>query len=178
MNEEEALTFVPLTRDDFALVVQWLARPHVAQWWHRPQGLAAFEAEYLGCLDGTDPTLVFICWSDGAPIAFVQTYRVDDEPAYREAVGLAHAAGMDLFLVDADRRGAGLGPRVIRATVARMWATYPEVERVVASPSVHNTRSIRAFEKSGFARDRPVTVPGEIDDELVMVCERPRPTAT
>jgi aminoglycoside 6'-N-acetyltransferase len=174
MVKEEALTFVALARDDFPLVVEWLARPHVAQWWHQPQGLEAFEADYLPCLDGTDPTLVFICWSADTPLAFVQTYRVDDEPAYRKAVGLERAAGMDLFLVDADRRGAGLGPLVIRATVERIWASYAEVERVVASPSVHNTRSIRAFEKSGFTRDRPVAVPGEIDDELVMVCERAR----
>jgi aminoglycoside 6'-N-acetyltransferase len=177
MADDEALTFVPLMRHDFTRVVGWLAQPHVAEWWHKPQGLEAFEAEYGPCVDGTDPTLVFICTSDATPMAFVQMYRIDDEPAYKEAVGLEQAAGMDLFLVEADRRGLGLGPRVIRATVEKIWATYPDVQRVGASPSVRNERSIRAFEKSGFARRGPVTVPGEVDDELVMVCERPRATA-
>jgi aminoglycoside 6'-N-acetyltransferase len=181
VDEDEAITFVPLTRADFPKVVTWLAQPHVAEWWHRPQGTEAFEAEYGPSVDGTDPTLAFICTSSASsasgataatPLAFVQMYRIDDEPAYHAAVKIEQAAGMDLFLVDGARCGTGLGPRVIRATVAKIWATYADVDRVVASPSVHNARSIKAFEKSGFSRRGPVTVPGEIDEELVMVRER------
>jgi len=170
---ESDLTFIPLTRDDFPLVVEWLARPHVAQWWREPQGHEAFEREYGPCVDGTDPTLVFICTLESTPVGFVQIYRVDDEPEYKAAVRLDDAAGVDLFLCDADRTNMGLGPQVIRRAVEQIWDSYPDVRRAMASPSVHNARSIRAFEKSGFATMGAVVVPGEIDEEMVLVYERP-----
>lgn len=175
MAVEGELTLVPLTRADFPMVVEWLARPHVAEWWHRPQGAVAFEGEYGPVVDGADPTRVCICSEDGVPVGFVQYYRLDDEPGYAEAVGVAQGAGLDLFVADTDRRGHGLGPRIIAATVARIFADYPDLARAMASPSVHNARSIRAFEKAGFEARGAVTVPKEPDPEMVMVCERPGP---
>jgi aminoglycoside 6'-N-acetyltransferase len=166
------LSFIPLTRDDFPRVVEWLARPHVARWWHEPQGYEAFEREYGPCLDGSDPTLVFICALGSTPVGFVQIYRVDDEPRYKTAVGVDDAAGLDLFVSDADRTNFGLGTRIIGRAVELIWTSYPDVRRAMASPSVHNARSIRAFEKCGFVAQGAVTVPGEVDDEMVMVCER------
>ncbi len=39
----------------------------------------------------------------------MQIYRVDDEPAYKEAVAVDDAAGIDLFLADPERCNKGLG---------------------------------------------------------------------
>lgn len=169
------LSFVALARAHFPLVVGWLARPHVAAWWHQPQGAEAFEAEYGPCVDGDDPTRAFLGLLGSEPVAFVQIYRVDDEPTYKNAVGVERAAGLDLFLADAERCDQGLGTRVITAAVELLWDAYPEVARAVASPSVHNARSIRAFEKSGFTAKGAVSVPDEVDQEMVMVRERPTP---
>jgi aminoglycoside 6'-N-acetyltransferase len=172
---ERGLVLRPLARDDFDRVVRWLAEPHVAEWWGAPLTIGGVEKEFGPCIDGIDPTRVFIVSLDGAAFGLVQIYRLSDNPEYERAVGVADAAGVDLLIGEADRRGQGDGPRIIRAAVELIWDEYGEVRYAMAGPSVRNTRSHRAFEKAGFAAVRQVTVPGEVDDEMVFVC--PRPTA-
>ena len=168
-----APSFVALSRHHFPLLVEWLARPHVAQWWTHPQGAAAVENEFGPCVDGTDPTEVLLCAMDDQLIGLVQLYRLDDNPDYANAVGLPGAAGVDLFIGEADRLGVGLGPAIIAAALERVWRRYPDVPCAMAGPSVRNVRSIRAFEKCGFIAQGPVRVPDEEDEEMVLVCPRP-----
>jgi aminoglycoside 6'-N-acetyltransferase len=172
---EGPLVLRPLARTDFELVVQWLAQPHVAEWWGAPLGVEGVEKEFGPCIDGADPTQVFIVADDAAPLGLVQIYRLADNADYERAVGVDDAAGVDLLVGEAARRGHGVGPRVIRAAVDLIWVAYPEVRYALAGPSWRNTRSHRAFEKAGFEALRRVTVPGEDDDEMIFVC--PRPTA-
>jgi aminoglycoside 6'-N-acetyltransferase len=171
----DQLDLRPLRRDDLALVVEWLSRPHVAEWWAAPQGAEEVEQEFGPCIDGTDPTLVFVCTVAAIPVGMVQLYRLDDNPDYARAVGLAGGAGIDLFIGEGDRRGQGLGPAIITLAAQTIWRHYPEVSCAMAGPSVRNARSIRAFEKCGFSTWGTVSIPGETDDALVLVC--PRPTA-
>jgi Acetyltransferase (GNAT) domain len=103
---EPGLILRPLSRADFAMVVGWLARPHVAAWWGAPLDLAGVEQEYGPCVDGTDPTEVFICSEGPMPIGLIQIYRLADNAAYERAVGVDKAAGVDLFVADATRLGA------------------------------------------------------------------------
>jgi len=170
---EADLILRPLSRADFARVAGWLARPHVAAWWGTPLDLAGVEKEYGPSVDGTDPTEVFICSDGPTPIGLVQIYRLADNGAYERAVGVGNAAGVDLFVADAARLGLGVGPRLIGQALELAWAHYAEVTSAMAGPSVYNFRSHRAFEKAGFHAVGPVTVPGEEDDELVLVCPRP-----
>ncbi|HEX3795102.1 MAG TPA: GNAT family N-acetyltransferase [Acidimicrobiales bacterium] len=167
------LTLRPLARADFPMVVEWLARPHVQEWWGEPLSADGVEAEFGPCVDPGDPTLVFVCEVDGHPVGLAQCYRMADNADYAIAVGIDDGAGIDLLLADAARRGQGLGPRIIAAVAAVAWERYPEISRVLAGPSVHNTRSHRAFEKAGFTAWRQVTVPDEDDDEMIFVLERP-----
>jgi RimJ/RimL family protein N-acetyltransferase len=167
------LVLRPLSRSDFPLVVDWLARPHVAEWWGAPLDPAGVEKEFGRTVDGADPTEVFVALEGGAPIGLLQIYRLADNPDYQRAVAVDDGAGVDLFLADADRRGQGLGPRLIAEALGLIWARYPEVQRAMAGPSVRNVRSHRAFERAGFQAMGPVTVPGEPEDELVLVCPRP-----
>ncbi len=160
--------FRPVGPGDLALLERWLAEPHVARWWPTTTD------EFAAVMAGEDPTGVFVIEVDGRPAGLIQSYRLADEPEYARAVGVADAAGMDLLLGDPDLVGRGLGPAVIaRFVEAQVWPAYPEVRRCMAGPSVANIRSQRAFEKAGFGRLGVVTVPGEPDDEVVMVLERP-----
>jgi aminoglycoside 6'-N-acetyltransferase len=172
---EPALVLRPLARDDFDLVAGWLAQPHVTEWWGAPLTAEGVEKEFGPCVDGTDPTRVFIVADHSAAFGLVQIYRLADNVDYERAVGLTDAAGVDLLIGESDRRGHGVGPRIIRAAVELIWQGYDDVRFAMAGPSWRNTRSHRAFEKAGFRAVRQVTVEGEDDDELVFVC--PRPTA-
>jgi aminoglycoside 6'-N-acetyltransferase len=162
-----------LSRDDFGLLVTWLARPHVAEWWGDPLDPAGVEKEFGPCVDGTDPTRVFVCRLGDGPIGLVQIYRLADEPDYERAVGVVEGAGMDLFIGEADHLGQGWGTEILRRALDVIWKSYPEVRRAMAGPSIRNVRSQHVFEKAGFRALRQVSVPGEAEDELIMACERP-----
>jgi aminoglycoside 6'-N-acetyltransferase len=168
-----AIDFRPLTRADFAQVAEWIGRPHVARWWTDPRDLTGIEAEYGPCVDGSDPTRVFLIVSDDRTVGLIQCYRLADEPDYAASVGVDDAAGIDLFVGEDDARGGGFGSRVLAAFVDRVvWPSYPEVARAMAGPSVANLRSQRAFEKAGFVRRHVAVVAGGADPEQVMVLER------
>ena len=107
------------------------------------------EKEYGPCVDGTDPTEVFICSEGPLPVGLIQIYRLADNVAYERAVGVDNAAGVDLFVADAARLGQGMGPRLIGQALELAWAHYPEVASAMAGPSVHNVRSHRPSRRPG-----------------------------
>lgn len=170
--------FRRLKRGDFNLLVDWLSTPHVSYWWGGPRDLAGVEAEFGPCVDGVDPTLVFVVEiSDPAigcvPVGMVQSYMLRDTPEYETAVGVREAAGMDLFIGDRNLVGTGLGKKIIARFVREIgWRAFPGAKRYMAGPSVRNVRSRRAFESAGFVYSGLAHVPGEADPEAVMVLER------
>jgi aminoglycoside 6'-N-acetyltransferase len=173
MDNEPDLTLVPLTRDHFPLLVDWLAQPHVVRWWGEPASMDGIEAEYGPCLDGEDPTQLFLIREGEQPIGMVQIYRMADNPDYGAVVGYPAAGALDLFIGDLAACNRGLGTRVIGLATERIWLTYPEVTGALAGPSAHNGQSIRAFEKAGFRSVATATVPGEVDEEIILYHDRP-----
>ncbi|HWA66929.1 MAG TPA: acetyltransferase, partial [Mycobacteriales bacterium] len=60
-SHTDNLRFRPLVRDDLPMLFEWLRQPHVAKWWREvPADLAAVEAEYGPCIDGADPTELYV----------------------------------------------------------------------------------------------------------------------
>jgi aminoglycoside 6'-N-acetyltransferase len=173
VTAEPDLTLVPLRRTDFPLLVDWLAQPHVARWWKSPKTLHEVEAEFGPCLDGSDPTVLFLVRERDRSIGLVQIYRMVDNPDYAAAVGFLEAGALDLFIGDPADCNRGLGSALIALACDRIWSMYPEVSGVVAGPSVRNERSIRAFEKAGFQSAGSVTVPGEDEEERIVYRDRP-----
>ena len=168
------IRFRPLTRLDFPAIVAWLHEPHVAEWWTDPSDIASIERQYGPCVDGTDPTRVFVILAGDRPVGLIQTYRLDDNPDYAAAVGVENGAGVDLFVGDPTVVGGGFGSSALRLFLDQVvWQIYPDLSKCMAGPSVRNLRSQRAFEKAGFARVRVAHVPNEDDDELIMVATRP-----
>ena len=111
------VTVRPLARADLARLSGWLAEPHVARWWRDPNDLAAVTATYQPCIDGTDPTEVFVIEAEGRPAGFIQRYLTADDPDWDRAVQATGAvtgcsAGID-YLIDRDQLtgpGATLHP--------------------------------------------------------------------
>jgi aminoglycoside 6'-N-acetyltransferase len=150
------LQFRLLGRPDLALLAQWLAVPHVQTWWGEDSDPASVERRYGPAVDGTDPTELFIVERDGDPIGFVQRYRLDDNPEWQTALGVAgvpnHGAGIDYFIARETLTGHGLGPEIIDLFVEDTWDRYPDVTAIVVSVAQDNRRSWRALEKAGFRR--------------------------
>ena len=69
-----AVDFRGLARSDFPLVASWLAEPLVARWWNHEHSMEALEREFGGCIDGREPTDVFIASLGSQPFGLIQRY--------------------------------------------------------------------------------------------------------
>jgi len=139
--------FRPLTAADLPLLQEWVARPHVAEWWDGEIELEQGLAQYLATLDGEE-------------IGYIQSYQaaVCHRGGWWLEVSDGGVFGIDQFLADGGRLGQGLGTRMVRAFVERLLAD-PQVTRVQVDPSPANARAIRSYEKAGFHRVGEIVTP-------------------
>ena len=160
----EEIGFRPLAHEDLPLVFDWLNREHVKRWWREAPTLADVEAKYGPRIAGDAKTDMYVIEVDGVPSGMIQTYLVSDHPEWIGAE--PGAAGVDLFIAEERLTGRGLGPRILTEFTSRIVFADPAVTACVAAPEIGNDRSLRAFEKAGFVREREIQ--GEWGPELLM----------
>ncbi|MGO9046110.1 MAG: GNAT family N-acetyltransferase [Xanthobacteraceae bacterium] len=145
--------FGPMTAGDFPIVRRWLVMPHVSEWWGDPDEQFALVSDDLShrAMDQ------FIVELDRRPFAYLQCY--DPNAWANHGFGaLPHGArGIDQFIGEEDMIAQGHGSALVRAFADGLLDTG--VPQVLTDPSPANTRAIRAYEKAGFGKDRPVTTP-------------------
>lgn len=171
MYQRSAITFRPLEQDDFRLMYRWLRDPEVARWYGRaPETLAEVEGKYASRISGEEPVQCFIVSYHEKPVAYVQTYRIDHDFEYAEALGVDRdAAGVDLFVGESAFRYRGFGAVMLRMFVDLIVFGEPRISCCVIAPSVSNVSAIRAYEKAGFRHIKTVRVPQESEPEYVMI---------
>ena len=169
-----SVTFRPLNRSDFPLLQEWLSAPHVAVWWHEPLDLASVEVKYGPRVDGAEPTHVFVIEHGGRPVGWIQWYLWLDYPEHalqlRAELG---SAGIDLAIGELAMTGLGLGPVAIREFLRQIVFRDRSVSAVITDPEEGNLRSLRAFEKAGFAVTNTVQLAGENFKRRVVRMDRP-----
>jgi aminoglycoside 6'-N-acetyltransferase len=144
--------FRPMSSGDLPLIRQWLARPHVSEWWGNPMKQYALVS---GDLDepATDQFIVSV---GGWPFGYLQCYDLTE---WKTGFGPQPSGtrGIDLFIGAPDMIERGHGSALIRSFVDdRLQKGAP---RIVTDPDPVNTRAVRAYEKAGFRRDRMVDTP-------------------
>src|SRR5256885_13401446 len=144
--------FRPMTAADLPLIRQWLARPHVREWWGDPDEQHALVG---GDLD--EPAMdQFVVSTSGSDFGYIQCY---DLTAWNSGFG-EHprgTRGIDQFIGEPDMIERGHGSAFIGAFVdARLREGAP---RIVTDPDPANTRAGRAYEKAGFAKAGMVDTP-------------------
>jgi aminoglycoside 6'-N-acetyltransferase len=151
----------PMARADFPALLGWLRAVHVEAWfpWVHPDTeppAAAVEAEYGPCIDGVDPTELFVVEVSSRPVGFVQRYRISANPEWAAALAVAAevdaAFGIDYAIGDVELIGRGVGSAAIELLVNDTFARYPDVDSVVVAMQQANRASWRALEKVGFER--------------------------
>jgi RimJ/RimL family protein N-acetyltransferase len=141
-----------MTRADVQLIFDWIADPDISRWWgERPERIEEIEGKYIPRLDGSEPITCIIAELDGVPFAFLQWYRLRDEPEH-PAVGLVPEgyAALDLFVGPADGRGRGLGQQMIRVFMTEVIATHADVAGFAIDPAEANLRAIGAYRAAAF----------------------------
>jgi aminoglycoside 6'-N-acetyltransferase len=145
-----AYRFSALGPADLALIRQWLAMPHVVEWWGDPQ--QQFE---LVSGDLREAAMEqFIVHADDVPFAYLQCYALDAWPNPAFGSQPEGTRGIDQFIGRPDMINRGHGSGFIRSFADRLLRAG--VPRVITDPSPENSRAIAAYEKAGFARQRIV----------------------
>jgi len=164
------LGFRRMQRDDLPLMFRWLNTPHVREWYAEPAGsLEEVTAKYLSRVDGSDRTDPYLILYRPRPIGYIQTYLIRDHPAYAAAVQVEDdAAGVDLFLGEAEYVHRGLGSHVLRRFLRDIVFANPEVGSCIVGPEPQNRVAIRAYERAGFRYLKTVSVPGEPEPEHLL----------
>ena len=135
-------TFRRAVAADLPLLTDWLAAPHLREWF----------GDWVPELDRQD-VRSWIVSREGAPLGYIQDYRVGDFDDHPLAALGPEARGIDQFIGPVAQTGQGLGPGFIKAHCARLLAEG--AHRVGTDPDPQNARAIRAYEKAGFRRIGP-----------------------
>ena len=134
-----ALKFRPLTTDDFPLLLRWLSKAHVKQWWDTDEDTLEKVARNYSEEVGVERfILVQVEQSSERPIGYFQHYLVPDG-----------SIGIDQFIGEQDYINRGVGTKAIRMFVEMIMREH-EPTRIILDPSPDNKRAIRCYEKVGF----------------------------
>jgi aminoglycoside 6'-N-acetyltransferase len=172
----------PVVEGDFALLADWLSRPHVHRYWHHdfsPEGVARDFGPGTRGEEAGEDLLVSI---DGVPSALVQRSRIADYAEdFEELAAIVEvpdeAVTIDYLIADAGSTGRGLGTAIIRAVVADTWSAYPHAPAIIVPVVAGNIGSWRALEKAGFRRvgEGDMEPDNPIDEPLHVVSRIDRP---
>lgn len=131
-----------LTRADEEELDALLSEPDVAEWFEADGGeLVALIEE-----PSVTPFLIRRC---GEPIGYAQIYHANSDAFWQDLRVPNETMGLDLSIGGAANRGAGTGPKVIRALIDRAFS-MERVVQVIIDPHPENSRAIRAYAKCGF----------------------------
>jgi RimJ/RimL family protein N-acetyltransferase len=175
MTAQGPMEFRPLVEADLTMLADWLARPHVVQWWGGDDAaldVQGVRRKYLPRMAMDSPAQSHIALLDHQPIGFIQSYVVmGSGEGWWESETDPGARGIDQFLAHEHQLGQGLGTRMIRAFVAQLFSDSA-VSKVQTDPHPSNTRAIACYRKCGFRTIGQIVTPD--GPALLMVQDRGR----
>lgn len=181
MIDPAPIGFRRMVIGDLPLMHRWLRTSHVLEWWWDGVAptYAAVSEKYAPRSRSEEPTDPYIIMYGDRSIGYIQTYRIRDYPEYAAQVGVdEEAAGIDLFIGEADFLHMGLGSHILRRFLREIVFAAGDVVSCIIGPSEANAIAIRAYEKAGFRYLKTIPAPNEPTPEYLMriarddLCER------
>jgi RimJ/RimL family protein N-acetyltransferase len=161
--------FRPMNLDDLPLMHRWVNTPHVREWWDGLPTLDAVVAKYSPRIMGKEPTRSFIVEADARPVGYIQSYRIADYPDYARQLGVDdRAAGVDLFVGQAEFVGQGSGSAILREFLRTIVFAHESATECIIGPEIGNHRAIRSYQRVGFRYWKTVQITGERASEYLM----------
>ena len=174
--------FKPLEYSDLKQLLFWHNQPHVKEWYEKNTDLSTetlIEDEYRTIIEKNDPTQAFIIYIEEIPIGYIQTYYIQDNPEYAEAVQVSkNTAGLDIFIGDSAYIHKGFGVKILKIFLKKIVFLDKNIQNCIVGPEPKNKSAITAYQKAGFRYIKTVTVPGETEPEYLMMIERKKVVTT
>ena len=152
--------FKPLAESDLPMLMEWLNRPHLREWWRdEAASIETVREKYLPRIMGDDDAQPFLACRDGEALGYIQYYRAAaGDPAWWPDQPGPGVVGIDQFLADEERLDQGLGTDMISEFVAQLFAD-PAVTEIRVDPRPDNLRAIRCYARVGFRAIGRITTP-------------------
>jgi aminoglycoside 6'-N-acetyltransferase len=153
---------------------EWIQRPHVARWWAHfmPPTYEANVTDWTAMVEGREPQRGYLMLIDGAPIGYIEGYRVSDEPTMSKALALSEdAVGADVYIAEPALTGHGYGPLLVGRFYLRMM-DETGLDLGIIDPEVGHEHAIRAYEKAGFTYLKVVDNGGPRGQDHIMSARR------
>ncbi len=131
--------FRPLTSDDFPLLLEWLSKEHVMQWWNDGDDTLEKVMRHYGQKDDA-ARFILVEVEEGSEksIGYFQYYLVPDD-----------SIGIDQFIGEEDYLNRGVGEKTIRMFIDLIMQQR-KPSNIIVDPSPDNKRAIKCYEKVGF----------------------------
>lgn len=158
------LDFRSLTEHDFPMLLQWLQKPHVREWWNDGDDTLEKVAAHYGTEPDTERFILMLAEDEGGefrPVGYFQYYN--DEPGI---------VGIDQFIGEEGLINKGIGTQAVRAFLD-LIAEREDPHTIVLDPDPANTRAIRCYEKAGFQQYETVITDEGITAYMMRVVRRP-----
>lgn len=139
--------FREMSVDDLPMIARWLATPEVVAWWGDPEEQYALVEEDLANPHMTQWIVSF----EGRPFAYAQAYQVHVWPQPHFEALPPGAMAIDAFTGEPDMIGGGHGGAFLRLLAEKLVAAGAPV--VAIDPDVDNHRARRAYARAGFVGD-------------------------
>lgn len=132
------ISFRPLVEDDFELLLEWLQRPHVKEWWDDGDDSLEKVRHHYSRDPDEMKRYILLYPDDHTPSGYFQYHIKPDG-----------TIGIDQFLADPKSLDKGLGSASV-SQFLQMICEKHSPRRIVIDPEPDNLRAIRCYEKVGF----------------------------
>ncbi len=165
------ISFRKLQLQDLPLMYKWLNQPHVHEWYDKDKQntLEEITKRYGPKIKGEKPTDCYLVFYEDKPVAYIQTYKVNDWPEFGDYVGYDdHTASIDLFIGEVSFMGQGVGSLMIRKFLQEVVFKDSDIKTCIIGPEPNNIRAIKSYQKAGFRYAKTVQIPNEKDQTYIM----------
>jgi RimJ/RimL family protein N-acetyltransferase len=156
ISNKNNLTFSIANVSHEALILKWLGKPHVNEFFHG-EGLKNTISSLKKFVNKQDsPFDAWIAFCDDEPFGYLMTSTVKDSQANDQNDPLAKwiepgkkMITLDLLIGEEKYLGKGLATPMIKTFLQEK---FPKVSIVFIDPECSNTKAIHAYKKAGFKK--------------------------
>ena len=132
--------FRKIAAADFPLMLKWLSRDHVKEWWDDADDTLEKVARHYGNEDKEVERFILVETNENTekPIGYFQYYFVDED-----------SIGIDQFIGEENYLNRGIGEKTIKLFIELIMQNYLP-KTIILDPSPENKRAIKCYEKVGF----------------------------